>query len=111
MTEEIARVARARATHPGWIAGMRRHGFRGAAEIAMTLENMAAFAHLANAVPAHLFDQFWEATLGDEEVTAFLEAANPDALAAMRARFAELHAAGLWTSRRNSIRAAMEPAQ
>ena len=111
LTEEIARVARARATHPGWIAGMRRHGFRGAAEIAMTLENMAAFAHLANAVPAHLFDQFWEATLGDKDVTAFLEAANPDALAAMRARFAELHAAGLWTSRRNSIRASMEPAQ
>jgi cobaltochelatase CobN len=64
---------------------------------------MAAFAHLAGVVGPHLFDTFWEATLGDAEVTAFLETANPEALAAMRDRFAELHAAGLWRSRRNSI--------
>lgn len=108
LTEEISRVVRARAAHPGWIKGMRAHGFRGAAEIAATLENMAAFAHLAGAVPAHLFDLYWEATLGDTEVTAFLEAANPEALAAMRARFAALHAAGLWSSRRNSIVAELE---
>jgi cobaltochelatase CobN len=103
LTEEIARVVQARAANPGWIAGMQRHGYRGAAEIASTLENMAAFAHLAGVVGPHLFDQFWEATLGDPAVTAFLETANPEALAAMRARFAELHAAGLWQSRRNSI--------
>ncbi|MXQ09053.1 cobaltochelatase subunit CobN [Alphaproteobacteria bacterium GH1-50] len=111
LTEEIARVVRARAAHPGWIAGMRRHGFRGAAEIAMTLENMAAFAHLAGAVPPHLFDAFWDATLGDDEVTGFLHEANPDALAAMRARFAELHAAGLWATRRNAILAEIEAAE
>jgi len=108
MTEEIARVVQARAAHPGWIAGMRRHGFRGAAEIASTLENMAAFAHLAGVVPAHLFDLYYDATLGDAEVTAFLARANPDALAAMRDRFAELHAAGLWQSQRNSIVAELE---
>jgi cobaltochelatase CobN len=103
LSEEVARVVLARAANPGWIAGMRRHGFRGAAEIAATLENMAAFAHLAGVVGPHLFDAYWEATLGDAEVTGFLENANPGALAAMRARFAELHAAGLWQSRRNSI--------
>jgi len=108
LTEEIARVVQSRAANPGWIAGMRRHGFRGAAEIAATLENMAAFAHLAGVVGPHLFDQYWEATLGDDAVTAFMEEANPDALAAMRARFAELHEAGLWQSRRNSILAVLE---
>jgi len=103
LSEEIARVVQARATNPAWIAGMRRHGFRGAAEVAATLENMAAFAHLAGVVGPHLFDQFWDATLGDEAVVGFLEEANPGALAAMHARFAELHAAGLWRSRRNAI--------
>ncbi|MFG1403699.1 cobaltochelatase subunit CobN [Xanthobacter sediminis] len=111
LAEEIARVVRARAAHPGWIAGMRRHGFRGAAEIAATLENMAAFAHLAGAVPAHLFDLYWDATLGDAEVSAFLAEANPQAHAAMRARFAALHAAGLWRSRRNSVLAALGTAE
>ena len=108
LPEEVARVVMARAANPAWIAGMRRHGFRGAAEIAATLENMAAFAHLAGVVGPHLFDAFWEATLGDPAVTAFLAAENPGALAAMRARFADLHAAGLWQTRRNTVLAALE---
>ncbi len=108
LSEEVARVVLARAAHPDWIMGMQRHGFRGAAEIAVTLENMAAFAHLAGVVGPHLFDQFHAATLGDDTVVEFLQKANPQALAAMRARFAELDAAGLWQTRRNSIRAALE---
>ncbi|QXT41091.1 cobaltochelatase subunit CobN [Gymnodinialimonas ceratoperidinii] len=111
LTEEIARVVLARATNPDWIAGMQRHDFRGAAEIAATLENMAAFAQLADVVPAHLFDAYYDATLGDAAVTAFLADANPGALAAMRDRFAALHEAGLWQSRRNSILAEIEAAQ
>lgn len=105
LPEELARVVRARAANPDWIAGMARHGFRGAAEIAATLDHMAAFAHLANAVPAHLFDLYFDATLGDPAVTAFLESANPQALAAMRDRFGALQDAGLWVTRRNSIAA------
>ncbi|MEI4490974.1 cobaltochelatase subunit CobN [Mameliella alba] len=111
LTEEIARVVQARAANPAWLAGMQRHGFRGAAEIAATLENMAAFAQLADVVPGHLFDLYYDATLGDDAVTAFLQDANPEALAAMRARFAALHAAGLWQTRRNSILAALEAAE
>ncbi len=111
LTEEIARVVRGRATHPGWIAGMRRHGFRGAAEIAATLEHMAAFAHLADAVPAHLFDAYHDATLGDPEVADFLDRENPGAAQAMRQRFAALSEAGLWRTRRNAILAGIEAAR
>ncbi|NOW45384.1 cobaltochelatase CobN [Novosphingobium sp. SG751A] len=107
LTEEIARVVRARAVHPGWIAGMMRHGFRGAAEIAATLDHLGAFAHLAGCVPPHLFDLYHDATLGQGDVRAFLDRENPGALAAMEARFATLHAAGLWTTRRNSILASL----
>ena len=108
LPEEIARVVHARATNPDWLAGMMRHGFRGGAEIAATLDHMASFAHLAGAVPAHLFDAYHDATLGDDDVMNFLEQENPQALAAMRERFAALHAAGLWQSRRNSIIAELE---
>ncbi|SFJ52848.1 cobaltochelatase CobN subunit [Sphingomonas sp. NFR04] len=107
LTEEIARVVRSRAANPGWIAGMRRHGFRGAAEIAATLDHLGTFAHLANAVPPQLFDLYHDATLGDAEVRDFLARENPAALAAMEARFAALHAAGLWQTRRNSILAGL----
>lgn len=110
LTEEISRVVRARAANPGWIAGMMRHGFRGAAEITATLEHMAAFAHLADAVPSHLFDLYYDATLGDADVRAFMARDNPAALAAMETCFTRLHEASLWQTRRNSIAAALKEA-
>jgi len=110
LSEEIARVTRARAANPDWANGMMRHGFRGAAEIAATLDHLAAFAHLAAAVPPHLFDLYHDATLGRADLVDFMAEANPDALAAMRARFQALHDAGLWVTRRNSIAASLEGA-
>ncbi|MGI3187341.1 hypothetical protein, partial [Nioella aestuarii] len=71
----------------------------------------AAFAHLAAAVPPHLFDLYHDATLGREDLVDFMEQENPAALAAMRARFQALHDAGLWVTRRNSIAATLEAAQ
>lgn len=109
LTEEIARVTRARAANPAWADGMMRHGFRGAAEIAATLDHMAAFANLAGVVPSHLFDLYHDATLGRPEVVAFMERENPAALAAMRALFARLLESGLWVSRRNSVLAELAP--
>ncbi|NOD62813.1 MULTISPECIES: cobaltochelatase subunit CobN [unclassified Ruegeria] len=108
LPEEISRVVHARAANPNWIAGMQRHGFRGAAEIAATLDHMASFAHLSGTVAPHLFDLYHDATLGNEEVDAFLQEANPLAHQAMQDRFRALLEAGLWNTRRNSIRADLE---
>jgi cobaltochelatase CobN len=110
LPEEIARVVRARAANPKWIAGMMAHGFRGAAEIAATLEHMAAFAQLSNSVPSHLFDLYYDATLARDDVRAFLERENPAALAAMLSCFQRLSEAALWTTRRNSIAASLREA-
>jgi cobaltochelatase CobN len=110
LPEEISRVVRARAANPTWIAGMMRHGFRGGAEIAATLEHMAAFAHLAGAVPSHLFDLYYDATLGDDQIRAFLARENPQALAALEDCFRRLDEASLWVTRRNSILASLREA-
>ncbi|MGB0960587.1 MAG: cobaltochelatase subunit CobN [Halocynthiibacter sp.] len=108
LREEIARVVQARATNPNWANGMMRHGYRGAAEIAATLDHMAAFQHLSDSVAAHLFDQYYEATLGREDVLKFLKSENPEAFQAMQDRFRALWDAGLWQTRRNSIIADLE---
>jgi cobaltochelatase CobN len=102
LAEEIARVVRGRAANPRWLAGQMRHGFRGAAEIASTLDQMALFAHLAGAVESHHFELYYDATLGDDAVRRFIEQANPEAAAVMRRRFQQLRDAGYWTTRRNS---------
>ena len=108
LKEEIARVVQARAANPRWVEGMMRHGFRGAAEIAATLDHLGAFAHLARVVSPELIDLYYDATLGRDDVHAFLADANPGALAAMQARFAGLHATDLWLTRRNSILATLD---
>lgn len=102
LPEEIARTVRARLAQPGWAAGMMRHGFRGAAEIAATVDHLGQFAHLTRNVPHHLIDLAWDATLGAEDVTAFMHRENPAALQALQDRFAALRDAGLWIPRRNS---------
>ena len=107
LSEEIARVVRARAANPAWATGMMAHGFRGGAEIAATLDNLAAFAQLTRAVPAHLFDAYHEATLGRDDLVDFLARENPAALARLRDCFAALAQAGLWQTRRNSIAATL----
>jgi cobaltochelatase CobN len=111
LPEEIARVVRARAANPDWASGMMRHGFRGAAEVAATLDNLAAFAHLTRDVPAHLFDLYYDATLGRADLVDFMQDENPQALHEMRTRFAALRDAGLWITRRNSIKAEMDGVQ
>lgn len=100
LAQEIARILRARAANPVWLAGMMRHKFRGAAEIAATLEHMAAFARLADAVPAHLFALYRDATLGCPEIARFLREENPAALARMEEIFAQY---GTGDPRRNSV--------
>ena len=108
LTEDIARVVHARACNPAWLAGMQRHGYRGAAEIAATLTHMAAFANLADVVGSHLFDSYHDATLGDDDILSFMAEHNPEALAAMQGCFQQLFEAGLWQTRRNSVRNLLE---
>ncbi|MGB8278252.1 MAG: cobaltochelatase subunit CobN [Methylovirgula sp.] len=100
--EEIARVVRGRAANPAWIEGQMRHGYRGAAEIAETVENLYAFAVMTDAVSAKHFDLVFEATLGNDAVLAFLEETNPQAARAIAERFNAALARGFWSCRRNS---------
>lgn len=102
LPEELARIVRARAANPAWVRGQLAHGHAGAAAIAATVDQLAAFARLTGHVGDHLFDLVWDATLGDDAVVDAIDAANPAALDELRRRFRDLMAAGLWRSRRNS---------
>lgn len=103
VAEDIARVVRARLANPRWIAGMMRHGYRGAAEIARGLDSLHGFAATMPTRFDRQFDLVFDATLGDLAVDAFLRAENPHARAAMAARFTEARRRDLWHPRRNDI--------
>jgi len=102
LDEEIARVVRGRAANPKWIAGVMRHGYKGAFEMAATVDYLFAFAATTSAVKDHHFDQLFDAYLDDRQVRAFIADNNAPALREMAARFREAIDRGLWAPRRNS---------
>ena len=55
LAEELARVVRGRAANPRWIKGQMRHGHRGAAEIAETVDNLLHYAALTKIVDGAAF--------------------------------------------------------
>ncbi len=107
LREEIGRVVRGRAANPRWIAGVMRHGYKGAAEIAATVDYLFAFAATAQAVDDAHFEALYDAYLADETVRGFMAAHNPAALADTSRRFLEAIDRGLWRPRRNSAREAL----
>ena len=104
LDEEIARVVRGRVTNPKWIAGVMRHGYKGAFEIAATVDYMFAFAATTNAVKNHHFDAVHAAFIDDPAVRDWIEANNPNALQEMERRLGEAIERGLWNPRSNSAR-------
>ncbi len=102
LQEEIGRVVRGRAANPKWIAGMMRHGYKGGAEMAATVDYLFAYAATTGAVGSHHFDALYDAYLGDPTVRDFLDRKNPAALTEMAAKFREAADRGLWTPRLNS---------
>ena len=107
LREEIGRVVRGRAANPRWIAGVMRHGYKGAAEIAATVDYLFAFAATARAVDDAHFEALYDAYLADETVRGFMAEHNPAALADTSRRFLEAIDRGLWRPRRNSAREAL----
>ncbi|WP_420410219.1 cobaltochelatase subunit CobN [Hoeflea sp.] len=107
LEEEIARVVRGRAVNPKWIDGVKRHGYKGAFEMAATVDYLFAFAATTGAVRDTHFEAVYLAYLVDEETLSFLREKNPDALREMAARFEEAIDRGLWTPRSNSAKFAL----
>lgn len=102
LAHEISRVVRGRGANPKWIAGVMRHGYKGAFEIAATVDYLFGFAASTDAVGNHHFDQLFSAYLDNDKVRSFMANANPAALQETAERFAEAIRRGLWTPRSNS---------
>jgi cobaltochelatase CobN len=103
LPQALARIVRARAVNPRFIEGQMRHGARGAAEFAETVDRLVAFAETTHTVPSPLFDLLYEAYVVDPRVRAFIRAENPQAAQAIAQRLAAARRRGLWHPRRNDV--------
>ena len=96
LTEETSRVFRARVVNPRWIAAMQRHGYKGAFELAATVDYLFGFDATAGVVPDWMYEQLSEKYVLDKENQDFMRAANPWALNGIIEKLTEAADRGLW---------------
>lgn len=96
LKEEIARVYRSRVVNPKWIEGVMRHGYKGAFEMAATVDFLFAYDATANCVEDHMYQGVAKAYLFDSKVQEFVQQKNPWALRDMAERLLEANQRGLW---------------
>jgi cobaltochelatase CobN len=96
LTEEIAKVYRSRVVNPKWIAGAMEHGYKGAAEMAATVDFLFAYGATTGCVANHQYTGVAEAYLFDPQVQEFIERSNPWAARDMADRLLEASQRGMW---------------
>ena len=96
LTEEIARVYRSRVINPKWIAGVMRHGYKGAFEMAATVDYLFAYDATTKCVKDYMYEGVAQAYVLDKEVQDFIRDKNPWALRDMAERLLEASQRGMW---------------
>ena len=94
--EETARVFRARVVNPRWLTAMRKHGYKGAFELAATVDYLFGFDATAGVVGDWMYEKLTESYVLDEVNQEFLRKANPWALRGIVERLNEAADRGLW---------------
>ena len=108
LAEETARVFRARVVNPRWIAAMQRHGYKGAFELAATVDYLFGFDATAGVVHDWMYDKLAQEYVLDETNQAFLRKSNPWALRGIVERLHEAAERGLWAEPDADTVAAMQ---
>jgi cobaltochelatase CobN len=96
LAEEARRVFRARVTNPRWIGAMTRHGYKGAFELAATVDYLFGYDATTGVVDDWMYEAVAEKYVRDPDVGTFLRRSNPWALQAMAERLLEAADRGLW---------------
>ncbi|MFJ4395140.1 cobaltochelatase subunit CobN [Pseudomonas sp. NPDC089396] len=96
LKEELNRVIRARALNPKWIDGAKRHGYKGAFELAATVDNLFAFDATTHLIDDHHYQSLADAYVLDPATRDFMREHNPEALRDLTERLLEAQQRGLW---------------
>ena len=104
LKEEISQVYRSRVINPKWIAGVMRHGYKGAFELSATVDFLFAYDVTANCVEDFMYEGVANAYIFDQKVQQFIQEKNPWALRDMAERLLEAHQRQFWqTASQNMI--------
>ncbi|NEA29073.1 cobaltochelatase subunit CobN [Actinomadura bangladeshensis] len=96
LSEETARIFRARVVNPQWLAAMRRHGYKGAFELAATVDYLFGYDATTGVMADWMYDRLTAAYVLDDENRAFMAESNPWALHGIAERLLEAAERGMW---------------
>jgi cobaltochelatase CobN len=94
--EETLRVFRSRVVNPKWVTAMQRHGYKGAFELAATVDYLFGYDATAGVVQDWMYEKLSEAYVFDPQVRSFMEKSNPWALRGISERLLEAAERGMW---------------
>ncbi|AYF26806.1 cobaltochelatase subunit CobN [Micromonospora tulbaghiae] len=107
LQEETNRVFRSRVVNPRWIAAMQRHGYKGAFELAATVDYLFGFDATAGVVHDWMYESLAKEYVLDETNQQFMRRANPWALRGIVERLTEAANRGLWAEPDATVMAEM----
>ncbi|WP_137724254.1 cobaltochelatase subunit CobN [Prescottella subtropica] len=96
LSEETARVFRARVVNPRWLDAMRRHGYKGAFEMAATVDYLFGYDATTNVVADWMYEKLAETYVLDETNREFMTQSNPWALHGIAERLLEAVERTMW---------------
>ena len=96
LSEETTRVFRSRVVNPRWMTAMRRHGYKGAFEMAATVDYLFGYDATAGVMADWMYERLTEAYVLDDENRKFMAESNPWALHGMAERLLEAADRGMW---------------
>jgi cobaltochelatase CobN len=96
LAEEAARVVRTRVINPRWISAMQRHGYKGAFEMAATVDFLFGYDATANVVADWMYERVTESYVADASLREFFQRSNPGALKSIAERLLEARERGMW---------------
>jgi cobaltochelatase CobN len=96
LSEETSRIFRARVVNPQWLAAMRRHGYKGAFELAATVDYLFGYDATTGVMADWMYDKLTQTYVLDQENQAFMAKSNPWALHGIAERLLEAAERGMW---------------
>ena len=96
LSEETTRVFRARVVNPRWMTAMRRHGYKGAFEMAATVDYLFGYDATAGVMADWMYERLSAEYVLDDENRKFMAESNPWALHGMAERLLEAAGRGMW---------------
>jgi len=98
LAEETSRVFRARVVNPRWVEAMKRHGYKGAFELAATVDYLFGYDATAGVVEDWMYEKLAETYVRDEQMREFFQRSNPWALHGIAERLLEAADRKLWNA-------------